>query len=203
MSRLFLCPYVRSSASRSCAEKRGPEAPAPPASLGPFVLGVGLAVSVVSSLCACADPSEPTSVLVEVTSDLAVGSELTELRVQIFDRAGGNELALRSIALSTTSGRPAQYTLPASFAITPSARDVTDFRVVVTGRGPLGGVSVMDLVEQQVIGTFVQHEQRVLALALARSCLGQLCRDAMDLRNELTCSSGACVSAQESSDELP
>ena len=138
-----------------------------------------------------------------------VGSELTELRVQIFDREGANELSARSIALSTTSGLPAQYTLPASFALTPSDRDVSDFRLVLTGRGPLGGVAVMDLVEQQAIGTFVEHEQRRVTIALSRSCLGLLCRDAVDRRGELTCSRGACVSslqtplAEESPDERP
>jgi len=168
---------------------------------------IGLAAA--SGLGGCAAPSEPTSVLVEVTSDLVVGSELTDLRVQIFDREGANELAARSIALSTTPGLPAQYTLPASFALTPSDRDVSDFRLVLTARGPLGGVAVMDLVEQQAIGTFVGHEQRRVAIALSRSCLGLLCRDAVDRRGELTCSHGACVSslqtplAQESPDERP
>lgn len=151
-------------------------------------------LSLLCGLLGCA-ADEPTSVLVEVSSDLTVGRELTELRVEIFDRAGDNVLSSRSIALTTTPDLPAQYVLPASFALVPNERDVTDFRLVLTGRGPLGGGAVMDLVERQAIGSFVPHEQRALPIVLSRSCLGQLCRGPMDLRSELTCSSGACVSA--------
>lgn len=146
-------------------------------------------------VAACAAREEPTSVLVEVRSDLTVGTELTEVRVQIFDRAGGNELSSRSIALTTTPGLPAQFELPASFALTPTERDVTDFRLVLTGRGPLGGGAVMDLVERQAIGTFVRHRQVSLPMLLSRACLGVTCRAGMELRNELTCSNGECVSA--------
>jgi hypothetical protein len=144
---------------------------------------------------ACASSDEPTSVLVEVQSDLTVGSELTEVRIQIFDRAGGNELSSRSIALTTTPGLPAQFQLPASFALTPSEGDVTDFRLVLTGRGPLGGGAVMDLVERQAIGTFVRHRQVLLPMVLSRGCLGVSCRAATDPRSDLTCSNGECVSA--------
>lgn len=146
-------------------------------------------------LAACAGSDEPTSVLVEVQSDLTVGTELTEIRVQIFDRAGGNELSSRSIALTTTPGLPAQFQLPASFALTPSDRGVTDFRLVLTGRGPLGGGAVMDLVERQAIGTFVGHRQVSLTMVLSRACLGVSCRATAELRGDLTCSNGECVSA--------
>jgi hypothetical protein len=158
---------------------------------------------------ACGSAGQPTSVLVEMKSDLVVGSELTEVHVQIFDRSGGNELSSRSIALTTMSGLPAQFPLPASFALTPSERDVTDFRLVLTGRGPLGGGAVMDLVERQAIATFVPHRQVLLPMFLGRACLGVLCRDAMDPRGELTCSEGGCVSSVlseaglESADERP
>jgi hypothetical protein len=162
-------------------------------------------ILLVALVAACAAREEPTSVLVEVQSDLMVGSELTEVRVQIFDRAGGNELSSRSIALTTTPGLPAQFELPASFALTPTERDVTDFRLVLTGRGPLGGGAVMDLVERQAIGTFVRHRQVALPMALSRACLGVTCSAGMDLRSDLTCSNGECVSAltQESIASAP
>ena len=74
-----------------------------------------------------------------VTSDLLVGAELTELHVQVFDRDGVAEWGMQTITLTTEPDLPAQYTLPASFALTPGADDVREFRLVMTGRGPLGG----------------------------------------------------------------
>jgi hypothetical protein len=153
-------------------------------------------------LAGCGSEDKPTSVLVRVESDLNVGSELTEVRIQIFDRAGGNELSSRSIALTATEGLPAQFTLPASFALVPSERDVTDFRLVLTGRGPLGGGAVMDVIERQAIGTFVPHEQVLLPMMLSRSCLGVLCPAAMEPRSDLTCSGGACISAVASPENV-
>jgi len=158
-------------------------------------IGVAAALALSSG---CESPRSATSVWVEVTSDLSVGTELRELRIQVLDRAGTQQLGERIIALTTQANQPAQYPLPASFALSPTDGSVHDCRLVVTGRGTLDSGSVVDLVESQAIAVFVQNEQARLRIRLSRSCVGQLCRDPMDSRNALTCLDGACASLAES-----
>lgn len=146
-------------------------------------------------LLACEKDKEDTAIRVIVDSDLKVGSELTRLEVRIFDPAGKIEQRKQDFAVSETKGA-ARFTLPMSFRLAPQSQSSTyDFRIVITGIGPLGeGGSDIAVVEQQAIASFRPGETLRLDMFLGRSCLLELCRREGE-RGELSCdvTTGACA----------
>lgn len=151
------------------------------------------ALAILLALSACSPEQDPTEVIVVVDSDLTVGTDLTALRVQAFDATGKTTLTDRVIALLERDGQKAKYQFPLSYGLTPGD-DVTEFRLVVTGKGPTGaGGALEDVVEQQVWASFRPHEKLLLRVFLGAACKAKLCREADGTLGKQTCRAGTCA----------
>jgi hypothetical protein len=142
-----------------------------------------LALFALLSGCPSADPA--TEILVVVDSDLELGTELDALHVEVFDRAGRDQLVVQDFELGSDGSR-----LPMSFSLYPQG-GAKSLRLVVTGRASSGGEAV-DVIERQVTATFRPQQRVLLSIHLERSCLNELCRDDDGERTDLTCLSGSC-----------
>ncbi|MDB4977540.1 MAG: putative secreted protein [Myxococcaceae bacterium] len=143
------------------------------------------------SASACTNTSMGTEVLVVVDSALRVGEQLTSLHVAVYapDVTETTPKGARDFVLATTPLMGGGYTLPLSFALLPErGKPPAPFRIVVTGRGPLGlGGAEIDIVEQQAIASFQPGSALRLDLFLSQGCLRQLCRSASDPPSATTC----------------
>jgi hypothetical protein len=137
--------------------------------------------------CESAPPT--TEVLVVVDSDLLAGRDLKQLQVQVRDRASRQLLRSQGFELN------GEGELPVSFSLYPVS-GASSLRLVVTGIGLRNGL-YGDLVERQMLVTFVPEQRRLLSVYLQASCLGQLCRDDGGKRTDQTCMSGVCESTME------
>jgi hypothetical protein len=142
-----------------------------------------------SVLCACHESDTATAISVIVDSDLQIGSELSSIRVGVLDKDGQAEQQQQSFALGKGAG---QQTLPFHFRLARSSNEAGTYRIVVTGRGPLGANGEeIDVAEQQALVVFRPHVSSRLDMFLARICLGQLCRD-QDTLQTCDTESGQC-----------
>jgi len=141
--------------------------------------------------CQTADPA--TEVLVVVDSDLKAGSELTKLKVQLFDDDDDAPRKHDFTIVGAASGRANEYTLPLSYSLTPGASGALSFRLLVTGRGRGADNKESDVVEYQAIAKFTHGVRTRLDVFLARACLGELCRQDNGAPGSKTCSAGACT----------
>jgi hypothetical protein len=157
---------------------------------------------VLGLILSCKDSTPETAIRVVVDSDLAIGSELTTIRVRVLDAEDHKEQHRQDFPLTSRSGEQGRYTVPFAFRLAQRANDAVEFRLVVTGRGPLGeDGEEIDVAEQQAITSFRPRTTKRLDMFLARACLGKLCRDE---EGDLTCNvaSGKCERV-EVRDELP
>ncbi len=132
-----------------------------------------------------------TEVLVAVMSDLQSGSDLTELQVRVLDQDGKVELSRKKLLLSE-DGATGTYVLPLSYSLTPAPNARSNFRLVVTGRGPGNDGTIGDRVEAQASAAFQSGRRMLLPILLARKCLEELCREDAQVTDQ-TCMDGACV----------
>ncbi|MEY4511712.1 MAG: hypothetical protein RLZZ450_3834 [Pseudomonadota bacterium] len=149
-----------------------------------------MATWIAAGLFAACQPTDPaTEVLVVVESDLALGSELSKLHVEMFE---GNDATARKhdFNLAAKPTRANEYNLPLSFSLVPAGAGAPKFRVVVTGRARGADNELTDVVERRVSGQFTANMRTRLDIRLERSCLAVLCREGGTGK---TCSGGACV----------
>lgn len=130
--------------------------------------------------------SQATEVILVVTTDLTVPSELD--RIQIATAGPGGEAPLIIVDLNK-SNHPK---FPLTLTLTPKA-DPGTLSVTVVGT-KIGAV----VVEQRAIAKFVARESHVLVIALDRSCASSVVCAAAD-----TCRQGACVSPAQVGSDLP
>jgi hypothetical protein len=151
----------------------------------------------------CGKDAPETLIRLIIDSDLEVGTELTKLEVRIFDRDGKEELRRQDFALGTKR-EGARYALPLSIKLAPDSQGSSaDFRLVVTGIGPVGeGGSDVEVVEQQATASFRPGQALRLDVFLARNCLFKLCRDAEGGLQSQTCDveTGTCAGVPERED---
>ncbi len=113
---------------------------------------------------ACSTRSDPTSLVVEVESDLTVGTELDTIAVN------GHAVNLASAA-----------DLPIVVAFTPSG--ASSEAITITAIARWHGA---DVVEQSVTTSFQSGKAVLLVMRLDRSCLGKTCSA------DQTCEAGTC-----------
>ena len=124
----------------------------------------------------CGSDPNRTVLVVSVSSDLAIGSELDTINVVVAD----GELSY-PFALGSGQGKVA---LPIRVALVPGGKNDRQFRVQAIGM--LGGETI---VTQSATVSFVSGTAQQLSLFLARSCVRfPMCSDGF------TCQNGACVS---------
>lgn len=152
----------------------------------------GLLLLLLPLWAACREPPTATEILVVVDTDMALGTELTQIDVAVFDRDGTEAIAGRPYRLSAEATETTR-TLPLSFSIAPTAQESSrDIRVVVTGWGRIGTeMTERQVVEQQAIVAFRAGKAQRLDLYLNRNCLQKLCRE----QAGLTCDpqTAACI----------
>ncbi len=149
-----------------------------------------LLACVVGSVAGCREVPA-TQLLVLIDSDLMVGGELNNVRVQVADPSGQNIYSDRSFRL-TTNPRPASYALPISFGLVPIDGDASRrVRVIVT----TDTVDTNRHIELSALAGFVPDRKLLLAMFLERACLGvtETCSP------DQTCREGRCQNVEISS----
>lgn len=135
-----------------------------------------LAASLLALAAGCGGGINHTVMVVSVSSDLSVGTELDAINLVIAD----GELSY-PFALGTGQGKVA---LPIRVAVVPGGKNDRQFHVQAMGM--LGGENI---VTQSATVSFVSGTAQQLSLFLARSCVRfPMCNDGY------TCQNGACVS---------
>jgi hypothetical protein len=139
--------------------------------------------------CAQAHVQPATEVLVVVSSDLEIGTQLNRLHVQVKNKAGDSASTSdeRNLALVPQASKEAKatgpYKLPLSFSVVPPKNgDDSRFRIVVTGL--LGD---QEVVEQQEIVTFQPGKTTLLPVFLSVNCFERLCRDEQSTGKDFVC----------------
>jgi hypothetical protein len=147
-----------------------------------LALSCGLALGCSSS------PGSDTEMVVMVWSDLAVPTELDNVRVEIT-----GQTATRSLSYPLTAGTENGKTkLPLQISLVPGNDQQLAFDVKVTGL--LNGNIV---VSQEASSSCILRQRRVLTLFLGRSCVNTSCGSG------LTCVGGNCASIVVSPSTLP
>ncbi|MET0284503.1 MAG: putative metal-binding motif-containing protein [Polyangiales bacterium] len=149
-------------------------------------------LALLALLLGCSETAPLTEALVVVDSDLSAGTELSELRVRVFDE-DDRALSDQRLTLVARSGRANAYTLPVSFSLTPGETgDSSRFRLAVTGRARVDD-ELGDVVERQVVSSFRAGTRTVVEVYLQASCRAQLCREPDEDPGAQSCLDGACV----------
>lgn len=119
-----------------------------------------------------------TQIVVSVDSDLAPGTELSEIAIDIL-KADGSEVGRRTlgpvaIASPEESARSSKASFPLSFTVTPGNEPSVMIRVVGTG---VHGASSTPraLVTERAIVSFRRHRTQLLRVYLGRVCIDQSC----------------------------
>jgi hypothetical protein len=122
------------------------------------------------ALAACVDEVPSTAIELEVRSDLEVESELTSVRIEVFDRSEKELLQQQELSLGTRRAQGV-YTLPLSLSLAAaSQKSQRVLRIVVTG---LRGSAVV--VEQRALVGFRPNAVTPLQIFLSRACSGASC----------------------------
>ncbi|MFT3922050.1 MAG: glycine-rich protein [Myxococcales bacterium] len=127
-------------------------------------------------LSGCTTENVPaTQLLVVVNSDLAVGSQLTAVEVEIQSADGAAEKPdTRRFELSQAM-EDGHYRLPLSFGVVRGSGGSNNIRVIVRGFGPsLGGVEAL-VVEQKSLVAFENKASQRLTVFLGGTCYQVLC----------------------------
>ena len=137
-----------------------------------------LAASLLALGAGCGSSSNDTVMVVSVSSDLTIGSEIDTVKIVVAD----GELSY-PFTLGAGAGK---FQLPVRVALVPGGRTDRQFRVQALGM--LGGENGDNIVTQSASVSFVSGTAQQLSLFLARSCV----RFPMCDPN-YTCQNGACV----------
>jgi hypothetical protein len=123
----------------------------------------------------CSSSTNATAVVVSVSSDLGVGSELDKVEIIV----ANGELSY-PFTLGSGAGK---FSLPVRVALVPGGANDQQFRVQA-----VGSLAGQDIVTQSASVSFVSGTAQQLSLFLARSCVRfPMCNDGY------TCQNGACV----------
>ena len=127
-----------------------------------------VAACALSAACEKQDPKPATQVLVTVDSDLAVGTELTSVQIEIRTTEGVRETPRHTFELATDATQAEQVELPFSFGIAKAGQP--EFQLRVTGLKD--DQTVVDL--RWNVGF---QDQKTLGLSafLGAVCAGNLC----------------------------
>jgi Putative metal-binding motif len=159
-----------------------------------FKLVLSLALSLV---LACSSDNKPvTEALVVVDSDLTGGTDLSKVRVRVYESANDSLLTDHTLTVVARKGRANAFTLPLSFSLTPGRLgNNAQFRIAVTGRGNDENGELVDRVEKQVTSRFRAGTRTLVRVDLESGCLDVLCRDDDESAapGGLTCVEGECA----------
>ena len=123
----------------------------------------------------CSSSTNATAMVVSVSSDLGVGSELDKVEIVV----ANGELSY-PFTLGSGAGK---FSLPVRVALVPGGANDQQFRVQA-----VGSLAGQDIVTQSASVSFVSGTAQQLSLFLARSCVRfPMCNDGY------TCQNGACV----------
>lgn len=139
----------------------------------------------VLALLGCDSP--PTQLVVVVDTDFEVNEELASVAAAVLD-AEGQQVSAQELALANDDEAPSatRFAVPLSFGVVPVGGDASRrVTVQIDGRAPDGTL----LVQRAAITGFVEGQQLLLPMFLARSCRDVFCEPGQ------TCQAGACVSA--------
>jgi hypothetical protein len=122
------------------------------------------------ALAACVDEVPSTAIELEVRSDLEVESELTSVRIEVFDRSEKELLRQQELMLGVRRAKGV-YPLPLSLSLAAaSQKSQRVLRIVVTG---LRGSAVV--VAQRALIGFRPNAVTPLQIFLSRACSGASC----------------------------
>jgi hypothetical protein len=134
-----------------------------------------LAAALPLVVAGCSSTTDRTVMVVSVSSDLDIGSELDKVEIVV----AGGELSY-PFTLGSGSGK---FSLPVRVALVPGGATDQQFRVQAVGS--MAGDSI---ITQSASVSFVSGTAQQLSLFLARSCVRfPMCNDGY------TCQNGACV----------
>ncbi len=130
-------------------------------------------------MTACGSPRPATAIMLSVTADEAVRTELSSLRIRVL---GGPDAANRTETFSQTE-TAASLRWPVDLGIVPREGDASrTFEIEIAVLDRSGGT----LLTNRVASSFVTGEVRVLRVHLAERCLRILCEGAT------SCAAGIC-----------
>jgi hypothetical protein len=132
--------------------------------------GVALLLAAAAALAACTGAPSTTGIVVEVTSDLRVPSQMDGVRLLVTGSTGAS-LYDQSFPLVAGAGAVASA-LPLRVAFQPQGADIDQFRIEV--RGLLGTATVVS--RSATLG-FEQGRVVLLSLPLLALCLPEICTE--------------------------
>lgn len=130
-----------------------------------------------------------TQLLVVLGTNIAVGTSLENIEIQVWDGDGRQLLGQRIVSVSSTPTPPLTVAMPFSFGVAPSGGDASR-RVRVTARGRFRDTGLRDRVVLTAITGFLENQKLLLPMLLDQRCI-----DVTNCADGLTCIGGTCQPA--------